>query len=159
MICNCVYYRCIGTLLNTALEEIIQRIVGLADISAEAAGQFSSLLSQIKTRAPELFSPESEPSRYVKRWAKFLELVVVLDASLRETGASAVIYGGMEAVGIAFEGVAEALSVPTADLRLFGKPEAFERRRMGVATARGATTDEARDRAREAAGKVRPVRA
>ena len=84
MICNCVYYRCIGTLLNTALEEIIQRIVGLADISAEAAGQFSSLLSQIKTRAPDLFSPESEPGRYVKRWAKFLELVVVLDASLRE---------------------------------------------------------------------------
>jgi centromere/kinetochore protein ZW10 len=71
-------------LLNSALEEIIQRIVGLADISAEAAGQFSSLLGQIKTRAPQLFSPESEPSRYVKRWAKFLELVVVLDASLRE---------------------------------------------------------------------------
>ncbi|MFX5618560.1 phosphoribosylglycinamide formyltransferase 2, partial [Acinetobacter baumannii] len=48
-------------------------------------------------------------------------------------------------------------SVPTADLRLFGKPEAFERRRMGVALARGADTDEARARAAEAAGKVRVV--
>ena len=82
-----------------------------------------------------------------------------VDVTLRDTGASAVIYGGMEATGIAFEGVAEALAVPTADLRLFGKPEAFERRRMGVATARGDTTDIARERARDAAAKVRPVRA
>jgi phosphoribosylglycinamide formyltransferase 2 len=63
----------------------------------------------------------------------------------------------MDAVGVAYEGVAEALSVSTADLRLFGKPEAFERRRMGVALARGDTTDQARDRAREAAGRVRVV--
>jgi phosphoribosylglycinamide formyltransferase 2 len=82
-----------------------------------------------------------------------------VDVTLREPAASAVIYGGMDAQGIAFEGAAEALSVPTADLRLFGKPEAFERRRMGVATARGTDTDQARERAREAAGRVRPVRA
>ena len=80
-----------------------------------------------------------------------------VDASLREPGASAVIYGGLEAKGIAFEGVAEALAVPGADLRLFGKPESFERRRMGVALARGVDVDEARERARTAAGKVRPV--
>jgi phosphoribosylglycinamide formyltransferase 2 len=81
-----------------------------------------------------------------------------VDVSQRDIGASAVIYGGLDAVGVAFEGVAEALAVPTADLRLFGKPESFERRRMGVATALGATTDEARSRAAEAAAKVRPVR-
>lgn len=80
------------------------------------------------------------------------------DVSLREPGASAVIYGGMEAKGIAFEGVAEALAVPHADLRLFGKPEAYERRRMGVALARGGDVDEARAGAREAAGKVRPIK-
>ncbi|KQY70171.1 formate-dependent phosphoribosylglycinamide formyltransferase [Brevundimonas sp. Root608] len=80
-----------------------------------------------------------------------------VDVSQRDIGASAVIYGGMDAVGVAFEGVAGALSVPTADLRLFGKPESYERRRMGVATARGATTDEARERAREAASRVRVV--
>ena len=80
-----------------------------------------------------------------------------VDVSQRETGASAVIYGGMDATGIAFEGVAEALAIPTADLRLFGKPESFERRRMGVALARGATVDEARERARQAASRVRPV--
>jgi phosphoribosylglycinamide formyltransferase 2 len=80
-----------------------------------------------------------------------------VNTALREPGASAVIYGGMDAKGIAFEGVAEALSVPGADLRLFGKPEAFERRRMGVALARWTSVEEARDRAREAASRVRPV--
>ena len=80
-----------------------------------------------------------------------------VDVSLREPGASAVIYGGLDAKGIAFEGVAEALAVPGADLRLFGKPESFLKRRMGVALARGADVDEARARAAEAAGKVRPV--
>jgi phosphoribosylglycinamide formyltransferase 2 len=82
-----------------------------------------------------------------------------VDVSLREPGASAVIYGGMDAVGIAFDGVDAALAVPTAELRLFGKPEAFERRRMGVALARGDDVDQARERARLAASKVRPVRA
>jgi phosphoribosylglycinamide formyltransferase 2 len=81
-----------------------------------------------------------------------------VDQRLKEPGASAVIYGGMEARGIAFEGVAEALSVPGADLRLFGKPESYERRRMGVAVATGANVDQARERARDAAGKVKPVR-
>ena len=81
-----------------------------------------------------------------------------VDVTLERSGASAVIYGGMEATGVAFEGVEEALAVPGADLRLFGKPEAFERRRMGVAIARGADTDEARARAVEAAGKVRVVK-
>ena len=49
----------------------------------------------------------------------------------------------MEAQGIAFDGVAEALAIPETELRLFGKPESFKKRRMGVALARGADTDEA----------------
>ena len=81
-----------------------------------------------------------------------------VDVSQRDPAASAVIYGGMEAQGVAFDGLAEALAVPTADLRLFGKPEAYERRRMGVATARGADVEQARERAREAAGRVKVVR-
>ncbi|HXQ11508.1 MAG TPA: formate-dependent phosphoribosylglycinamide formyltransferase [Caulobacteraceae bacterium] len=80
-----------------------------------------------------------------------------IDVSLRGPGASAVIYGGVDAKGIAFDGVAEALAVPTAELRLFGKPESFERRRMGVALARGDGVDQARARARDAAAKVKPV--
>lgn len=79
-----------------------------------------------------------------------------VDASLRAPGASAVIYGGMEAQGIAFVGVAEALAVPESEVRLFGKPESFKKRRMGVALARGANTDEARARATQAASLVKP---
>ncbi len=82
-----------------------------------------------------------------------------VDTSLRAPGASAVVYGGMEAKGIAFEGVAEALDVPESELRLFGKPESFKKRRMGVALARGANTDEARVRAKRSASLVKPVAA
>jgi phosphoribosylglycinamide formyltransferase 2 len=79
-----------------------------------------------------------------------------VDASLRNPGASAVIYGGMEASGIVFDGVDEALRVPGTDLRLFGKPESFAKRRMGVALARAADTDSARQNAKLAASRVRP---
>ena len=81
-----------------------------------------------------------------------------VDTTLRAPGASAVIYGQMEAAGIAFEGVADALRVPGSDIRLFGKPVSFARRRMGVALATGADTDQARQRAKLAASKVRPVK-
>ena len=82
-----------------------------------------------------------------------------VDTSLRAIGASAVIYGQMDEKGIAFKGVEEALRVPESDIRLFGKPEAFKKRRMGVALANGKDTDEARARAKLAASKVIPVKA
>jgi len=74
---------------------------------------------------------------------------------LKSPGASAVIYGGMEAKGIAFDGVSEALGVPESELRLFGKPVSYMKRRMGVALARGATIDEARLRAKQAAALIK----
>ena len=82
-----------------------------------------------------------------------------VDVTLRRPGASAVVYGGVEAKGIAFEGVAEALAVPESDLRLFGKPESFVKRRMGVALATGDDIGEALQRAKQAAGAVKPVSA
>jgi len=80
-----------------------------------------------------------------------------VNVELRSPGASAVIYGQLDEAGIAFEGVAEALRVPGSDIRLFGKPESFARRRMGVALATAVDVDTARQRALEAAGKVKPV--
>ncbi|MBB5018646.1 phosphoribosylglycinamide formyltransferase 2 [Chitinivorax tropicus] len=80
-----------------------------------------------------------------------------VDTRMQQPGASAVIYGGVDAAGIAFDGVADALSVPESDLRLFGKPESFTRRRMGVALANGETIDIARERAKLAASRVAPV--
>ncbi|MCG3770927.1 MAG: Formate-dependent phosphoribosylglycinamide formyltransferase [Nitrosomonadaceae bacterium] len=81
-----------------------------------------------------------------------------VDTSLRAPGASAVIYGQMDEKGISFSGVDEALRVPQSDLRLFGKPESFVRRRMGVALANGSNIEEARSRAKLAASKVSPVK-
>ncbi|GAA0429996.1 formate-dependent phosphoribosylglycinamide formyltransferase [Massilia aurea] len=80
-----------------------------------------------------------------------------VNVALRAPGASAVIYGQLDEAGIAFEGVAEALQVPGADVRLFGKPESFARRRMGVALATADDIAMARERALEAAAKVKPV--
>lgn len=72
-------------------------------------------------------------------------------------GASSVIYGGVEARGVAFEGVAQALEEPGTDLRLFGKPEAFVKRRMGVALAAADTVVEARAKALRSSKSVRVV--
>ncbi|HSD59983.1 MAG TPA: formate-dependent phosphoribosylglycinamide formyltransferase [Burkholderiales bacterium] len=80
-----------------------------------------------------------------------------VDVSLRAPGASAVIYGGMDALGIAFEGVDQALRVPESDLRLFGKPESYVKRRMGVAVANARNIEEARERAKRCASLVKPV--
>lgn len=79
-----------------------------------------------------------------------------VDTSLKSPGASAVIYGGVEAEGIVFDGVDEALRVPGTDLRLFNKPESFVKRRMGVALAHAADVEVARRNAAEAASRVKP---
>jgi phosphoribosylglycinamide formyltransferase 2 len=78
-----------------------------------------------------------------------------VDTALRGPAASSVIYGGIEAKAIRYEGVAEALSEPGTDLRLFGKPESFVKRRMGVALATDATVDQARAKALRVSGAIR----
>ena len=82
-----------------------------------------------------------------------------VDTTLKSPGASAVIYGGVDAAGIVFDGVADALAVPNSDIRLFGKPESFVKRRMGVALVHDADVTTARAQAKRAAACVRPRRA
>ncbi|MDX1870537.1 formate-dependent phosphoribosylglycinamide formyltransferase [Mycolicibacterium sp. 120266] len=79
-----------------------------------------------------------------------------VDTTLKSPGASAVIYGGVDAEGIVFDGVEAALQVPHTDIRLFGKPESFTKRRMGVALAFDDDVDVARRNAAEAASRVTP---
>ncbi|MFD6197081.1 formate-dependent phosphoribosylglycinamide formyltransferase [Mycobacteriaceae bacterium NPDC060252] len=78
-----------------------------------------------------------------------------VDTTLKTPGASAVIYGGVDAEGVVFDGVEAALRVPRTDLRLFGKPESFVTRRMGVALAYDEDVQTARRNAAEAAQRVR----
>jgi phosphoribosylglycinamide formyltransferase 2 len=79
-----------------------------------------------------------------------------VDVSMTKPGASAVIYGGIESNSLQYDGLQAALAVPCSDVRLFGKPQSFVKRRMGVALATGKDTDEARTRAKLAASLVKP---
>jgi phosphoribosylglycinamide formyltransferase 2 len=99
-------------------------------------------------------------SQYQSEFALHARAILGLPVStaLKSPGASAVIYGGMEEKGIAFEGIDEALRVPESELRLFGKPQAYLKRRMGVALARGANTEEARLRAKTCASAIKTVK-
>ena len=78
-----------------------------------------------------------------------------VNTSLSRPSASAVIYGQHDADGIRFENIDKALSVPESDLRLFGKPTSFKRRRMGVALASADTIDEARARAQKVSSLIK----
>jgi phosphoribosylglycinamide formyltransferase 2 len=73
--------------------------------------------------------------------------------------ASAVILAERESDDFSYEGVAEALALGApgepVDIRIFAKPKTLKRRRMGVALARASTIEEAVDRARQAASRVR----
>lgn len=80
-----------------------------------------------------------------------------VDTSLNRPGASAVIYGGVEAEGVVFDGVDQALEAPGTQVRLFGKPVAYEKRRMGVAIAHAETVEAARVKARNSAASVRVI--
>jgi phosphoribosylglycinamide formyltransferase 2 len=71
--------------------------------------------------------------------------------------ASAVILASETSDSIYFTGVAEALSQPDVDIRLFGKPDSRPYRRMGMALAKAETTDLARVKAVEAASQVKIV--
>jgi phosphoribosylglycinamide formyltransferase 2 len=82
-----------------------------------------------------------------------------VDTTLKSPGASAVVYGGVEAAGIVFDGVDAALRVPRTELRLFGKPESYVKRRMGVALAHDTDVEQARRHAKQAAALVQPSRA
>jgi phosphoribosylglycinamide formyltransferase 2 len=82
-----------------------------------------------------------------------------VSTALKSPGASAVIYGGVDEHGIVFDGVDEALRIPNTELRLFGKPESFTKRRMGVALAFDADVQKARVTAKLAASKVKPRKA
>jgi phosphoribosylglycinamide formyltransferase 2 len=97
-------------------------------------------------------------SQYQSEFALHARAILGLPVStaMMSAGASAVIYGGMDAKGVGFDGIDDALTVPETELRLFGKPESYIKRRMGVALARGRDTDEARARAKLAASRVRP---
>ena len=76
------------------------------------------------------------------------------DVVVTRPSASAVVLG-TETGTPSYAGLAEALAVPTAQIRIFGKPTSHPGRRLAVALAQGDTLEQARERARTAAAAVR----
>ncbi|NXG16597.1 ZW10 protein, partial [Grallaria varia] len=89
-----VYCKALGTLLNTALAEIVTRIVALEDISAEDAERLYSLCKIMVEEGPKVFTPlpeedenkkyQEEVPVYVEKWMAFKELMIILQANLQE---------------------------------------------------------------------------
>ncbi|WP_180186441.1 formate-dependent phosphoribosylglycinamide formyltransferase [Acinetobacter sp. YH01008] len=77
-----------------------------------------------------------------------------VNTTRHSVAASAVIYAGVDDRNLSFSGLNLALADGNTDLRLFGKPEGFERRRMGVATARAESIEQARELALQVANQV-----
>lgn len=82
-----------------------------------------------------------------------------VNTALDKTGASAVILGGVDAKAVIYQGLERALAVADSEIRLFGKPEAFVARRMGVALATADSVAEARTKAVSAAAMISIVEA
>ena len=79
-----IYKRAVGTVFNSVIEELIGKVVALEDIAADSATQICSLYLQVQDQGPKLFDDKRDVIVYVKRWTKFCELILVLNASLRE---------------------------------------------------------------------------
>ncbi|MFQ1044919.1 formate-dependent phosphoribosylglycinamide formyltransferase [Acinetobacter variabilis] len=77
-----------------------------------------------------------------------------VNTARHSVAASAVIYAGVDDRNLSFSGLNLALAHADTDLRLFGKPEGFKRRRMGVATARAKSIEQARELAQQVADQV-----
>lgn len=77
-----------------------------------------------------------------------------VDTALERVAASAVILGGIDAKNVVYQGLDRGLAVADSEIRLFGKPEAFVHRRMGVALASAESTDQARAKAVQAASCI-----
>ena len=125
---------------------------------------------ELFVKGDQVWFSEVSPARTTPAWSLCTQhqsefelharaiLGLPVDTSLRNPGASAVIYGGMEAQGIVFDGVDEALRVPGTDLRLFGKPELCQAPHGRGPGACG-DVETARSNAKLAAGKVKPRKA
>ncbi|MGC8508349.1 MAG: formate-dependent phosphoribosylglycinamide formyltransferase [Thiomonas sp.] len=148
----------------------LQRSRDIARRIADALGGYGIFGVELFVKGEQVWFSEVSPRPHdtglvtlITQWQSEFELHarailgLPVDTALKTAGASAVIYGGVQAQGVRFEGVDAALAIPGTDLRLFGKPESFVKRRMGVALARAESTDLARANAKRAAQQVRVV--
>lgn len=152
-------------------ESALEKSRAIAQAITDTLGGFGIFGVELFVKGDEVWFSEVSPrphdtglvtlvSQFQSEFALHARAILGLPVStaLKSPGASAVIYGGVDAEGIVFDGADLALRVPDTELRLFGKPESYLKRRMGVALARGGNVAEARERATKASALVRPTR-
>ncbi|XP_039549572.1 dihydrolipoyllysine-residue acetyltransferase component of pyruvate dehydrogenase complex, mitochondrial-like [Pimephales promelas] len=89
-----IYCKAIGTLLNTAISELINKIMMLEDISNVDGERLRTLCQTIIEEGPLVFNPlpdenknkkyQEEVPVYVKKWMTLKEISMVLNANLQE---------------------------------------------------------------------------
>lgn len=98
------------------------------------------------------------PNQFELHLRAILELPIP-SIELIGPAASAVILASEEGDAFSYEGIAEALALGSprrpVDLRIFAKPNTLKNRRMGIALARDESSDDAVQRAKSAASRVK----
>ncbi|KOC70027.1 Centromere/kinetochore protein zw10 like protein [Habropoda laboriosa] len=79
-----IYCRAVGCIMNSMVEDLVIRVISVEDIPADVATDLVTLFNMIVKRAPQIFPDPQKIHQHVKKWAKFLELIQVLGASLKE---------------------------------------------------------------------------
>jgi len=86
-----IFRRSLGLALNTVVDELVQKVVVLEDIAADAAVQICMHFTALQDKGPDTFVIEGNKQtskgdivRYVRKWNRFKELILILNASLRE---------------------------------------------------------------------------
>ena len=146
----------------------LERAQAIADAVTRRLGGSGIFGVELFVRGDEVLFSEVSPrphdtglvtlvSQGLSQFALHVRAILGLPVpNIRQWGpaASCAILGEGESNLIRYAGLGEALAAPDTELRLFGKPEVHGKRRLGVALARGATIDEARTKARDAAAQV-----
>ena len=149
--------------------EALKKSKQIAQSVTEALGGRGIFGVELFVKGDEIYFSEVSPrphdtgmvtmiSQYQNEFALHARAILgfPVDTRLSSTAASAVIYGGHEVWALQYSGLEQALAEPDSEVRLFGKPESFTRRRMGVALSRAEDTDTARKKAAKVAALVKP---
>ncbi|XP_034949709.1 centromere/kinetochore protein zw10 homolog [Chelonus insularis] len=79
-----VYCKTVGLILNSMIDDLICKVVIVEDISVDVATDLVNLFNMIINSAPQIFPDEEPITNYVSKWRKMLELIKVLEGSLKD---------------------------------------------------------------------------
>ncbi|XP_050455469.1 centromere/kinetochore protein zw10 homolog isoform X3 [Cataglyphis hispanica] len=78
-----IYCKAVGCITNSMIDDLISKVITVEDIPANVATELVTLFNMVIKRTPPIF-PDQQIQQYVHKWRKFLELIKILGASLKE---------------------------------------------------------------------------